>query len=113
MALDALGFGNRCAQTNGEIVGEMIAADGYRTSVAHHAAAVDDDLGGTATDIEQAATEIALVLRETRFGGGKRLEHGIADQDSGAICGGDQILRGGNRRSDEMNVGFEALADPA
>ena len=82
MALDSFGFGNRRAQADGEIVGEVIAADGNGAGVAHHAAAVNDQLGGAAADVEQAAAEVALVLREAGFGGSQRLEHGVADQNA-------------------------------
>ena len=40
--LDALGLGNRCAQADGEVVGEVVPADGDRTGVADDSAAVDD-----------------------------------------------------------------------
>ena len=75
----------------------MVAADGDGAGVADDAAAVDDQFGGAAADVEQAAAEVALVLREARFGGGERFEHGVADQNAGAIRGGDEILRGADR----------------
>src|SRR5437899_637601 len=91
----------------------MIATDGHGAGVTHNSTAVNDDFGGAATDIEQAAAEIALVLGEARFGGGQRLQHRVADQNSRAIRRRDQILRRGDRRSDQVNVGFEALTDHA
>ena len=47
------------------------------------------------------------------FGGGQRLENRVVDHDAGAIHGGDDILRGGAGRGDDVNVDFEALADHA
>lgn len=91
----------------------MVAAYGNGTCVADYAAAVDDEFGGAATDIEEAAAEVAFVLRKTGLGGSERFEDRVADQNPGAICGGDKILRGGDGRGDEMNVGFEALANHA
>src|SRR5258708_31214936 len=113
MALNALRLRTRCAQADGEIVGEVIAANGHRAGVAHDTTPVDDKLGGATADVQQAAAEVALVLREARFGGGERLEPGIANQHSGTIFRGDEILRRCNRGSDEMNVRFQALADHA
>ena len=42
MPLDLLGFGNGSAQANGQVVGEMIAANRNRAGVADDTAAVDD-----------------------------------------------------------------------
>src|SRR5262249_14992384 len=63
--------------------------------------------------VEQAATEIPFILREARLRRGERLKHRVANQNSGAIRRGDQILRGDNRRSYDMNVGFEMLPNHA
>ena len=55
--------------------------------------------------------EIALILRQTGFRGGQRFEDSIADKDAGLVRRSDEILRGGNRRCDQMNVCFQALTD--
>jgi hypothetical protein len=88
-ALDFFCFGDGRAEADGKIICEMVAADGNGTSVANYAAAIDDEFGGATADIEQAAAEVALVLREAGFRGSERLEDCVADQDSGAICSGD------------------------
>jgi hypothetical protein len=88
-ALDFFGFGDGSAEADGQVVGEMIAADGDGAGVADYAAAVDDKFGGAAANIEEAAAEVAFVLREAGLGGGERLEDGVADEDSSAICGSD------------------------
>src|SRR6266404_8114433 len=88
----------------------MVAAYGHSAGVAHHAPAVNDHFGCTAADIEQATAEVALVLCKAGFGGGERLKHGVADENSCAICGRDEILRSCNRRRNQMNVGLKALA---
>ncbi len=63
-ALDFFCFGDRRAEADGKVVSEMVAANGNGASVTDHAAAVDDEFGGAAADIEEAAAEVALVLRE-------------------------------------------------
>src|SRR5205807_9118446 len=55
-------FRNGRAQAYGQVVREMISADGNRGSVAYHAATVHHQLGGAAANIEQAAAQFALVL---------------------------------------------------
>ena len=79
MTLDAFGFGNGSAQPDGEIVREVIAADGNGAGVADDSAAVNDDFRGATADVEEAAPEVAFVLCETGFGGGERLEDGVTD----------------------------------
>jgi len=66
-ALDPLGFRDRRTQTDGKIVGEVIAADGDVAGVVHNYAAVNDAFRSTAADIEQAAAKLAFVLRECGF----------------------------------------------
>src|SRR5580704_10720419 len=111
--LDAFGFWNRRAQTNRKIVGEMIATHRNRAGVANHTAAVDDEFGGAAADVEQAAAHVAFILRQARFRRSQRLEHRIANQNSRFVRGGNQVLRSRHRGGNQMHVGFQALADHA
>ena len=87
-ALDSFGFRNRSAQPDSQIVREVIPADWDRAGVAHYAAAKNDQFGGSAADIEEAATKLALILREARFCGSKRLKNGVANEDAGFGGGG-------------------------
>ena len=112
LALDFLSFRNRRAQADGEIVSEMIAADGMAAVWRTTPARINNHFGGAAADIEQASAEFALVLSEAGFGGRRRLENRIADTNAGAIHRGDDILRGGGRGGDDVDVRFEALARP-
>src|SRR5258708_26590211 len=91
----------------------MIAANSNRAGVTSHAAAEDKHFCGAAADVQQAAAKIALVLREARFRGSQRLKDRIGDKDAGLVRGGDEILRGGNGRSHQMDVDFQALAEHA
>ena len=79
MTLDAFCFRNWCAQTDCQIVSEMIAANGHSASVANYASAVDDEPGCAAADVEHAAAQIALILGEARLRGGERLEDRVVD----------------------------------
>src|SRR5258708_9696686 len=91
----------------------MIAANSNRAGVTSHAAAEDKHFCGAAADVQQAAAKIALVLREARFRGSQRLKDRIGDKAAGLVRGGDEILRGGHRRSNAMDAGFPALSQPA
>src|SRR6266568_2042976 len=112
-ALDAFGFGNRRAQAHRKIVREMVTANGNDADVANHAGAIGEHFGRAAADVEQAAAEVALVLGEACLGGSERLQYGVADENSRFVRRGYEILRRRDRRSDDVNVGDEPLADHA
>ena len=113
MTLDLLGFGDGRAQANRQVVGEMIAANGHCAGVAHDTAAVDDQLGGATANIEQAAAQVAFILGQAGFRRGQRFEYRVVDEDAGLVCGGHQVLRCGDGRSNDMDVRFQPLADHA
>src|SRR5271168_1525723 len=112
-ALDFFRFAAGSAQADGEIVGEMIAADWDRCGVTNYPAGEGDHFRGAAADVEQASAEFTLVLREAGFGRGERLEDGVVHADAGAIYRGDNILGGGAGSGDDVDVRFQALADHA
>src|SRR5580704_2359192 len=91
----------------------MIATDRNCGGVPHHAAGKRNHFGGSAADIEQAGTEFALVLREARFGGGERFEHGIVDTHARAVYSRHDILCGSARGGHDVHVCFQALAHHA
>src|SRR5487761_221165 len=110
LALRALGFGNRRAQSDGKIVREMVAADGDRRGVPHDASGKNNQLRSATANVEQTTTKLALVLREACFGGREWLEHCIADDYAGLVHRIHDILRRGCGRSDDVNVRFQSLA---
>src|SRR5258708_11316990 len=113
MTFKAFGFRDWRAQTDREIVGEMVSADWHSAGVAYDPAAVDDQFGGAAANVEQTSSEVAFVLSKASLRGSQRLDNGVADQNSGAIRGGNEILRRSHRRCDDVYVSFEALAHHA
>ena len=109
LALDLLRFRNGRAQAYGQVVREMISADGNRGSVAYHAATVHHQLGGAAANIEQAAAQFALVLGQAGFRRGQGLKHRIGHHDAGPVHRRNQVLRGRDRARDDMHINLEAL----
>src|ERR1700693_4927672 len=91
----------------------MVAANGHRAGVANDSAAVNNQFRGASTNVEQAAAQVAFILRQARFRRSQRLEHRVANQDARFIRGRNQILRGGHGGSDYVNIGFQAMADHA
>ncbi len=111
LALYFLRLGNRRAQSHGKVVGEMVAADGNGRRMTQHSVAEDDEFRRAAADIEQAAAEFALILREAGFGRSKRLENSVRDFNPRLVDGDHQILHRRSGGSHQMDVHFEALAD--
>ena len=112
-ALEPLCFGNRSAQADGEVIREVVAADGNRAGVPHNASAVNDQFRGAAADVQQAAAHVPFVLSQGRFRGSKRFEDGVAYEDAGLVRGGNQILSRGDGRGHQVNICFQALANHA
>ena len=83
--LDLLGLGNRRAQADGDVVGEVIAADGDHRGVPEAAALEDREVGGAAADVEQRDAELLLVRRQHRFGRRQLADHRIDHLDAGAV----------------------------
>src|SRR5262249_60081628 len=75
--------------------------------------AVNDDFGCAAANVEQTAAEVAFILCKASFGGSKRLEHCVADQNSRSIRGSDEILRCDCGRRDNVHVRLKVLTDHA
>ncbi len=100
-------------QADGEVVGEVVAADGDDRGVGDRAFEVDDDLGGAGSDVDQADAELALVGGEGGFGGGDGLEDGLGDFEAGLVGAGDDALLGAGRTGGDVEIDFEAIADHA
>src|SRR5262245_12491517 len=71
LPLQFLSIRNRGAQTNGDVAGEVIAANGHHRRVPQIAALIDRQVCGAATDIDQRDAELLLVRREQRFRSGQ------------------------------------------
>ena len=112
-ALDLLGLGQRRAQADGDVVGEVIAADRDDAGVPHRAALVDDDVGGAAADVDEGDAELLLVARQHRFGRGELAQRRLHHVDAGAVDAGDQVLRRAGRAVDDVDVDLEARAGHA
>ncbi len=96
--LDVLGVENRSAEADGNVIGEVIAADRDDAGVDDHSFEVHDEVGRSGADINQADAEFALVGLKHGIGAGKRFEDGIVHVNAGAIYSGDDVLRRGGAR---------------
>ena len=113
LALQLLGLRDRHVQADGEIVGEMRAADGNRAGVGHGAFEENHQVAGVRADVQQAHAQFALVGGEGGFGGGDGFEHSLGDFEAGAVGAGDGALKGAAGAGGDVQVDFEAGADHA
>ena len=81
-ALDLLRVGDRRAQADGDVVGEVIAADRDHAGVPEAAALEDREVGRAAADVHERDAELLLVVRQHRFARRQLLEHGVDDRDA-------------------------------
>ena len=70
--LDLLGFRERRAQSDGQVAGEVVAADGNHSGVSDGALLEDDQFGRARADVGEADAEFALVVAKHGIGGGQR-----------------------------------------
>ncbi len=73
----------------------------------HHAFVVDDQVGGTGTDVDETNAEFALVCLQHGIGAGERLENGIVNVNARAVQRRDNVLSGGRARGDDVYAYLE------
>ena len=100
-------------QADGEIVGEVRAADGNRCGVGDGALEEDGQVAGMRADVEQADAEFALVGGEGGLGGGDGFQNGFSDFKAGAIGAGDGALQRAAGAGGDMQIDFKTCADHA
>ena len=113
LALNFLRLGNRRAQPDRQVVRKMVAAHRNGGCMAQHAIAEDHHLRRSAADIQQAAAQFALILREAGFRRSQRLKYRVRNFHARLVDGNHQILHGRSRGSHQVHVHFQPLADHA
>ncbi len=103
-ALEPLGLGDGDVEAEGEVVGEVVAADGNDRGVGDGALEEDDEFGRARADVDEADAEFALVGGDGGLGGGDGFEDGFGDFKAGAVGAGDDALQR-LRRSKSRDAG--------
>ena len=111
--LDLLGFRNRRAQADGDVVGEVIATDGDDGGVPHAAALEDGEVGGSAADVEQRDAQLFLVRGQHRLGRRELADHRIDHFDAGPVDASHEVLRRRLAAGDDVHVDLEPGAGEA
>ena len=102
--LDLFGIGERGAQADGNVVGEVIAANGHHAGMRHRAVVEHGNVGGTGADVGHADAEFALVGAEDGIGAGERFEDGVVHVDAGAVQRRHHVLGCGGGGGDDVDA---------
>src|SRR5271166_826839 len=108
--LDAFGVGNRRAETNRHVVGEVVTANGNRSGVNYDTLVEYDEVGRSSADVGEADSEFALVGLQDGISAGERLVHSVVHMNAGTIGGGDNVLCRRGTGSDHVHANFDLLA---
>ena len=108
--LDLLGLVRRRAQAEGDVAGQLVAADRDDAGVRDGAVGEDGDVGGAAADVDQRDAQLLLVVLQHRLARGQRLEHDVQHLEVAARAALDDVLRGGRRRGDDVDPRLQAHA---
>ena len=113
LALDFFGFGNRRAQADGKIVGEMIAADREwpPRGAACRRKTTSSVVPPPISSRQQPSSRSSCVRQDSAEA--KRLENRVGHSHARLIHGDHEILHGRAGGGDDVHVDFEALADHA
>ncbi len=106
-ALQLLGVGNRRAQADGDVVGEVIAADADDARVPQAAALEDREVGRAAADVDERHAELFLVRSQHRLAGSELFDDRVDDADAGAVHACDDVLRRCCAAGHDVDVHFE------
>src|SRR5512137_686264 len=107
LLLDPLGFGDGRPQAHGDVVGEVVAADGDGRGVPEAAALVDGHLGRAGADVDLADAELALVLGQDGLGRGDLVEDDLLDAEVGPLDAALEVLQRGQGGGDDVDVHLE------
>ena len=113
LPLELFGLRHRHLQADGEIVGEVRAADGNRSRVRNRALEENRQIAGVRADVEQANAQLALVGGERALGGGNRLEHRFRNFKPGAVGAGDGALQRAAGAGGNVQIDFKPRAHHA
>src|SRR4030067_190981 len=104
---ELIGLGGGCRRADGDVVGEVVAADGDRRGVPEAAAVVDGHLGRPGADVDLADAELALVLGQDGLGRGDLVEDDLLDADAGPLDAAAGVLERGQGGRDDGDEDLE------
>jgi hypothetical protein len=108
--LDPLRLQHRRAQADGDVVGEVVAAERDDAGVLDGAAGEDGHVGGAAADVDERDAQLLLLLGQHRLRRSERLEHDVGDREPGLGAALDDVLRARGGGGDDVDLGLQPHA---
>src|SRR5439155_1848057 len=106
--LDLFRLDHRRAQTDGDVVGQMVAAERDHARVLDGPAGEDRQIRRAAADVHQRDAQLLLLFRQHRLRGSERLEHDVCHLQPGTAAALDDVLGAADRRGDDVHLRFQA-----
>src|SRR5579863_173276 len=111
--LDVLGIGQRRAESDPHIVGEVVTADRDGPRVNHHAFVVHDEVCGSCSDINQTDAQFALIGLQNGVRASQCLENCVINMNSGTVKRRDDILGRGGAGGHDMHADLKLASHQA
>ena len=102
-----------CAQTDGDVVGQVVAAQRQHERVLDVLAGKDGQIGGAPAEIDQGGAELLFLVAQHGLARGQTFKDDVADVQAGAVAAFDDIVRRGDGPGDDVDLGFETHAGHA
>ncbi len=109
----SLSFSARESGDEGEVVGEVVAAQPQAAALGDGAVSVEDVVGGTAADVDEQGSLFLGLAVEDDHGGGDRGEDNLFDFQGDFLDAADGILNAAADAVDDVVVGFQFAAEHA
>jgi hypothetical protein len=111
LPLYPLGCLHRHVQDYRQVVGHLCASGPDAGAEIRRPFGEHEHIGSASAQVDEQATELALVLGQHRAGSGQALEDQAVGLEASAVHAAYQVLRRRYRPGDDMDLGFEPYAD--
>ena len=105
--LDLLRFRSRRPEADGDVVRQMVAADGKHLGMPQAAFEKERHIRRPAADVHHHHAQVLLLRGQHGPARGKRLEHEVIHVKTGAGAALHDVLDRGERAGDDMHLRFE------
>src|SRR5262245_29428123 len=105
--LDSLGFRNRSAQPDRDVVGEVVAGHRKHRGVPNRIAIEDRQVGDIRADVDHRRAVLFLVRRKSGLTTGNMVNNGVDDSHPRTVHRSDDVLPRRNRRRDHVHRRLE------
>src|ERR1700682_5879011 len=105
--LEHLCLVERGPQSDGNVAGDVVAADGQHRHVSCRTFVIDDHVGGAGADLDEADAELDLLRAEHALTAGESRADDVFDVEARAVHALDRVLDGGLGAGDDVGLDLE------